>query len=564
MTSKYFIKGKVKRSWNRILVVTLSLLVAAILVFSWFWVQKSTALLLENNKQFLQVYTENLQTTMFSPIEIAASKVQTLLQFYEMESKSFDLVSELYLLRATTSGLDKVWIVLDEGQAIYAPNVNKDIVEQNCWWKTYMIDDNPSAWNVVDSGRLKTLGFALAEPFRDELDLSTILPVAFWYRTEVGKIAYAFLEFNLTSLLIQQMNNYHVKFGEDSTPVEVILYDQNGMALESSRNIPLQVQPMLKTFEDTEVLESLDLSNGMVFAREDSYISIFSRNTTLGLTFTTRIPLKVIVGQSQKNYLFIFLLAGLFSVVFLILMIVYVRLNANIRRYEALQAESRFEALQARMNPHFLFNTLDSLVSVVEVGDRQRSLDTLRSLSYMLHFDLREQRHEIPLLMEVKYIRNYVNLQEIRYKGLFSFELEIHDSVPDDIRILKYCIQPLVENCFVHGVYLRQMPVSIKVVMTCDLQGLHVLVADDGPGCSAEQRKLLLEQLAHSPQWMRQESLHLRGKHIGLLNIHQRILYAYGQGFGLSMCPSDKGFCVEVLLPYVYQHETNQQDSKLG
>ena len=427
MTSKYFIKGKVKRSWNRILVVTLSLLVAAILVFSWFWVQKSTALLLENNKQFLQVYTENLQTTMFSPIEIAASKVQTLLQFYEMESKSFDLVSELYLLRATTSGLDKVWIVLDEGQAIYAPNVNKDIVEQNCWWKTYMIDDNPSAWNVVDSGRLKTLGFAVAEPFRDELDLSTILPVAFWYRTEVGKIAYAFLEFNLTSLLIQQMNNYHVKFGEDSTPVEVILYDQNGMALESSRNIPLQVQPMLKTFEDTEVLESLDLSNGMVFAREDSYISIFSRNTTLGLTFTTRIPLKVIVGQSQKNYLFIFLLAGLFSVVFLILMIVYVRLNANIRRYEALQAESRFEALQARMNPHFLFNTLDSLVSVVEVGDRQRSLDTLRSLSYMLHFDLREQRHEIPLLMEVKYIRNYVNLQEIRYKGLFSFELEIHD-----------------------------------------------------------------------------------------------------------------------------------------
>lgn len=558
MSNEELFKGLAKRAWNRILVVSLSILIVVILIFSWLWVQRSTMLLLDNNKQFLQVYTENLQTTIFLPIEKAALRVQTLLRFHEQGNQTLDLVQELFDLRKTSSSLDRSWIVSSDGTVFYAPNVNAAVIERNPWWKAFMTDDKLAMLKMLGSRGFNAFGFEVGEAFRDDLDLSTLLPVAFWYRTEEGEIAFAFLEFNLTSLLIQHMNSYQVGFGEGSTPIEVIVYDRNGMALESSRNIPLQVQPMLQYFDDSLVLNSIDLSNGMVFAKEDAYISILSRNTQLGLTFSTRIPWRKIVNQSRKNYLFILLLAGLFSIVFIVVMIAFNKMYANLRRYEAMQAQSRFEVLQARMNPHFLFNTLDSLVSIVELGNKKQSLEALRALSFILHFDLRERRNEIPLLSEIRYIRNYVHLQEIRYKELVNFDLDIQETVPDDIRILKYCVQPLVENCFVHGVYLRQKPISIRVVMLCNEQGLTVKVSDDGPGCSREVFADLQEKLSRTTSSFSQEVLHVRGKHIGLLNIHQRILYAYGEGYGLHLIPSDQGFTVELMLPFVYRSEDEE------
>ncbi len=562
MSADVLFKGRAKRAWNRILVVTLSLLIAVILVFSWLWVQRSTMLLLNNKKQFLQVYTENLQTTIFSPIEKASLRVQMLLRFHEQGDRTLDLVQELFDLRQTSSSLDRSWIVSSKGEVFFAPNVNKSVTERNPWWKAYMTEEKTAMLKLLGSRGFGAFGFEIAEAFRDELNLSTLLPVAFWYRTEDGDIAFAFLEFNLTSLLIQQMNLYQVGFGDDSTPIEVIIYDRNGLPLESSRNIPLQVQPMLDHYEDSSVLDSLDLNNGMVFARQDSYVSMFSRNTQLGLTFSTRIPWRKIVDQSRRNYLFILILAVLFTVVFIVVMIAFNKMYINLRRYEAMQAQSRFEVLQARMNPHFLFNTLDSLVSIVELGNKKQSLEALRALSYILHFDLRERRNEIPLLSEIRYIRNYVHLQEIRYKDWVHFDLDIQDSVPEDIRILKYCVQPLVENCFVHGVYLRKQPISIKVVMLCDEFGLTVRVTDDGPGCSREMLVDMQQKFANTTASYSEQALRVRGKHIGLLNIHQRILYAYGQGYGLHLPASGNGFVVEVRLPCVYRSEDEEDNRK--
>ncbi len=562
MSNDGLLKGQVKRSWNRILAVSLSILISVILMLSWLWVQRSTLFLLDNKKQFLQVYTENLQTTIFTPIEKAALRVQMLLRFHEQGERNLDLVQELFDLRLTSSSLDRSWIVSSDGTVFYAPNVNKPVTERNPWWKAYMTEEKQSMLKLLGSRGFNDFGFEVAGAFRDDLDLSTLLPVAFWYRTEEGGIAFAFLEFNLTSLLIQHMNSYQVGFGDDFTPLEVIVYDREGMALESSRNIPLQVKPMLQYDTDLQVLDSIDLSNGMVFAKEDAYISMFSRNTQLGLTFSTRIPWTKIINQSRKNYLFILILTGLFSLVFIVLMIAFNKMYVNLRRYEAMQAQSRFEVLQARMNPHFLFNTLDSLVSIVELGNKKQSLEALRALSYILHFDLRERRNEIPLLSEIRYIRNYVHLQEIRYRDLVSFDMDIQETVPDDIRILKYCVQPLVENCFVHGVYLRQKPIAIKVVMFCNEQGLCIRVVDDGPGCSADVFADLQDKLSKTASSFSQEALHVRGNHIGLLNIHQRILYAYGQGYGLYLIPSEQGFSVEVRLPFVYRSEEEEMNQK--
>ncbi len=333
MSNDGLLKGQVKRSWNRILAVSLSILISVILMLSWLWVQRSTLFLLDNKKQFLQVYTENLQTTIFTPIEKAALRVQMLLRFHEQGERNLDLVQELFDLRLTSSSLDRSWIVSSDGTVFYAPNVNKPVTERNPWWKAYMTEEKQSMLKLLGSRGFNDFGFEVAGAFRDDLDLSTLLPVAFWYRTEEGGIAFAFLEFNLTSLLIQHMNSYQVGFGDDFTPLEVIVYDREGMALESSRNIPLQVKPMLQYDTDLQVLDSIDLSNGMVFAKEDAYISMFSRNTQLGLTFSTRIPWTKIINQSRKNYLFILILTGLFSLVFIVLMIAFNKMYVNLRRY---------------------------------------------------------------------------------------------------------------------------------------------------------------------------------------------------------------------------------------
>lgn len=551
------------RVWNRVLFVALSLLVVLILALSWIWVQRNTRTLLATDQQFLQVYTNSLQSTIFYPIEKVAANVHQLLRLSDGTDTYADISQELYSLRYTATALDRVWIVTSSGEAVYPPNVSEELTERNPWWKKYLAEDKISVLDQLGRRGFGPYEYEVAPAFRDDLNLSTILPVVVWYQTQGGAIAFAFLEFNLTSLLEQQVNSYRVSLGDGKTDLEVIIFDKNGLALETSRNLPVKVEDMPAYLEDSALVHSIDLSNGDVFTRQDSYLSLISRNTALGLTFSIRLPWQAVIGPSRKNYIFILLLAGLFAIVFLILMVVYVRLHANIRRYEAMQAQSRFEALQARMNPHFLFNTLDSLVSVVEEGDRKRSLDSLRSLSYMLHFDLREQRHEIPLLSEIRYIRNYVNLQEIRYQGLFTFAFDIDDSVPDDLHILKYCIQPLVENCFVHGVYLRGRPISIHVDMCCDRHGLCVRVTDDGPGCEASVLETLERQLATPPHAFSRQELHLRGKHIGLQNINQRIFYAYGQGYGLRLLTPERGFCVEVSLPYVYHHVGNLQIADL-
>lgn len=551
-----------KRAWNRVLVITLSLLVIIILALSWIWVQRNTLVLLKTNRELLQVYTNNLQSIVFTPIERASINVQQLLRLSDEEQGRVDIGKELSNLRYTSAALERVWIMNSEGNAVYPVNVNKALTERSSWWKRYLEPEKVALLERLGKQGFGPYEYEVAPAFRDDMDLSTILPVVLWHQAKNGSIIFAFLEFNLTTLLGQEINSYQVIIGDNETEVEVIIFDKNGLALETSRNFPRQVEAMPSNLEDSKVLHFIDLSNGAVFTRQDSFLSLYSRNSTLGLTFTTRIPWEEIVGQSRKNYIFIFLLAALFSLVFLVLMIVYVRLHANVRRYEAMQAESRFEALQARMNPHFLFNTLDSLVSVVEEGDRRRSLDTLRSLSYILHFDLREQRNEIPLFAELRYIRNYVNLQKIRYQGQFVFSLEVHDSVPDDIRILKYCIQPLVENCFVHGVYLRQEPIAIDVALCFYEQGLCIRVSDDGPGCEQAVYDNLLQKITQTQQGIDEKNFCFRGKHIGLLNIHQRIFYAYGESFGLKLLRKERGFCVEVLLPAVYQRETEKSSSE--
>lgn len=545
-----------KRRWNKAVVLVISLLVLSILIVSWVWVSRSTAVLLSTYQDFLQVYTNNLQATIFAPIEQVASKMQLLLRVGEGTEGEIDLSTELANLRKNVPSLMRGWIASSDGQGIYPPFANEQLVERSPWWKQYLEADSVSLFRRFSAYGEEPFEYVVAPAYRDEFNLTTLLPIMLWYQRADGTLVFGFLEFNLTLLLGQHINSYHITLGSQRSPIEVVIYDTNGRVLETSRNIPLNIEEVFVMGEEPLSLEGLRLDNGMVFTRERSHISLFSRNTPLGLSFVARIAWQDIVSQSRKNYGFILIITALFSTVYLILLILFVHSHTNIRRYEMLQAESRFEALQARMNPHFLFNTLDSLVSVVEAGDRRRSLATLRSLSYILHFDIREQRYEIPLPAELRYIRNYINLQEIRYKGRFTFTLDIDDSVPDEISILKYCIQPIIENSFVHAVYKgldEVVAVSVNISGTPD--GLCVTIMDDGPGCTPEVLRQLSDRLSGIEAEGKATELHLRGKHIGLLNINQRIHYAYGPGYGISLVGVERGFCVELLLPYVYQQE---------
>jgi hypothetical protein len=552
-----------KRRWNKAVVLVISLLVLSILIVSWIWVSRSTATLLNTYQDFLQVYTNNLQTTIFSPIEQVASKMQLLLRVGEGASGEIELPRELANLRKNVPSLMRGWIVRSDGQAIFPPYANETLVSRTPWWKQFLSTQSIEAFRSLGAYGDEPYEYVVAPPYRDEFNLTTLLPIMLWYQRADGVMLFGFLEFNLTLLLGQHINSYHVTLGSQRSPIEVVIYDRDGRVLETSHNIPLNIKEVFTMGEEPLSFDGLTLDNGMVFKRERSYISLFSRNSSLGLSFVARIPWQDIVSQSRKNYLFILLITVLFTSVYIILLFLFVRSHTNIRRYEMLQAESRFEALQARMNPHFLFNTLDSLVSVVEAGDRRRSLATLRALSYILHFDIREQRYEIPLPSELRYIRNYINLQEIRYKGRFTFTLEIADTVPDDICILKYCIQPIIENCFVHGVYKGvQDLVTITVKMHGTPTRLSVTVTDDGPGSPPEVRHSMAALLSSLDSTRLVGELHLRGKHIGLLNINQRIHYAYGQEYGVSLIEVERGFGVELHLPYVYQREEGDAISR--
>jgi two-component system sensor histidine kinase YesM len=204
------------------------------------------------------------------------------------------------------------------------------------------------------------------------------------------------------------------------------------------------------------------------------------------------------------------------------------------------EAKRKYELddLQSQINPHFLYNTLDVIVWMVENEKRSEAASLVTALARLFRVSLSEGKSVIPLADEINHIENYLTIQKTRYKNKFIYSIE---AAPETLKYstLKLIIQPIVENAIYHGMEFLEGEGEIKIRAFLD-GDLFIEISDNGYGMTREEVQNLLNGSVKSK----------RGSGIGLKNIAERIKIYFGEGYGLSVVSApDEGTKVTIKLP---------------
>lgn len=238
--------------------------------------------------------------------------------------------------------------------------------------------------------------------------------------------------------------------------------------------------------------------------------------------------------------------------------------NIMANRLESLIEQSRLEqenlkkaelsTLQAQINPHFLYNTLDAIIWVAEAGQSDSVIAITQSLSDFFRISLSSGADWIPLSQEIKHLSGYLAIQKIRYRDILNYDIDVPEEL-SDVFILKLLLQPLVENAIYHGIKYRRGGGTIHVKGRREGDMLHFSVSDTGRGMTAERLAEVRERM-RSPTPTRSSD----GSGFGLSNVDRRIRLYYGQEIGLEIQSSEEGTCVSFCVSARHMEETKAND----
>lgn len=214
--------------------------------------------------------------------------------------------------------------------------------------------------------------------------------------------------------------------------------------------------------------------------------------------------------------------------------------------------KSEFDTLQSQINPHFLYNTLDIIVWMVENEKKAEAVKVITALARFFRISLSKGKSIITLRDELEHVRNYLMIQQMRFKNKFTFLIEAEEGVLD-LASLKLMLQPIAENAVYHGMEFMDGDGEVRITARREGEELYLSIRDNGLGMTEEQVKNLF---THNS---RVSSTH--GSGIGVKNVNERIKLYFGDGYGLSIeSESDEGTTVTIRLPAVVYSELMKKD----
>ena len=210
--------------------------------------------------------------------------------------------------------------------------------------------------------------------------------------------------------------------------------------------------------------------------------------------------------------------------------------------------KSEFAALQAQINPHFLYNTLDNITWKIRTGDQQDAVEEVVSLSRFFRLSLSKGAEMVPVKNDIKDVQLYLKLQKKRYGDRFDYEVESYIRLADMNRIYvpKLILQPLAENAIYHGFEQTKKGGFIHISVDRTKSGIVFAVRDNGEGIEEKE----LEKINEKLQYGGNDSASLDGGGYGIYNVNARIKSLFGERYGLILT-SEKGCytCAELTLP---------------
>ncbi|MDF2499694.1 MAG: histidine kinase [Anaerosporomusa subterranea] len=208
------------------------------------------------------------------------------------------------------------------------------------------------------------------------------------------------------------------------------------------------------------------------------------------------------------------------------------------------QKEMELKVLQAQVDPHFLTNSLETIRGMALAGGNETVASMAASLGTLLRYNLRNTAPTATLREEVHFCQVYLQIQEYR----FEKQCECRYIIPDwalELQIVKFSLQPLVENCLLHGRWEDGRPLAITIAASCQQQDFVIEVIDNGVGIAADKLKELRVSLQNADPGPEVGS-------IGLRNLHRRIINLFGDSYGLSLeSEPEVGTTVIIRLPVV-------------
>lgn len=210
------------------------------------------------------------------------------------------------------------------------------------------------------------------------------------------------------------------------------------------------------------------------------------------------------------------------------------KLDTYIRKSYLAQIEQKnaqMEALQSQINPHFLYNTLESIrMKAICNGDREVGR-MLYSMAVIFRSQIKDD-NQITLVKELHYCKKYLELFEFRYQGKFVSSVECPEELMS-CRVIKFLLQPVIENYFIHGMRMEETDNRIRITACADGGDLLIHVEDNGLGMGREEMEEKNRELLEDQADIK--------KSIGLANVNRRIRAVYGEGYGLTLLPGESG-----------------------
>jgi len=228
------------------------------------------------------------------------------------------------------------------------------------------------------------------------------------------------------------------------------------------------------------------------------------------------------------------------------------QLNEHIKSHyqnKLITLDSQMKSLEAQINSHFLYNTLESINSIAELEEIESISTMALALGNMFRYSIKTKSELVTIREELSHVNDYTVIQRIRFDDRFHLDINISPHMYD-LKVLKLIIQPIVENALYHGLGYCKNGDRIVINGSVSNQLIVLEIIDNGKGMETKEVNLLQMNLSKEAHFT---ELGQRNKEsIGLKNIHTRIALYYGQGYGLSISSKkDEGTRIQIKIPLI-------------